>query len=170
MNPIFIDFEASGLGEDTWPIEVGLAWIGIDGDVHAEGHLIRPEPIWSWDAWSEESAGIHNIPRAQLDDAPAAADVAPWVVRTVGRATVLSGAPPYDQRWLDVLLATIGSPELRIEDYHAAAFSWFGGATAPQLHAPYGTLNQRRVPHRAAEDARGLALAWRAGLHADPRN
>jgi len=28
---VFIDFEASGLGPDSWPIEVGLAWIEGDG-------------------------------------------------------------------------------------------------------------------------------------------
>jgi hypothetical protein len=28
---VFIDFEASGLGQDSWPIEIGCAWISEVG-------------------------------------------------------------------------------------------------------------------------------------------
>ena len=46
---VFIDFEASGLGPGTWPIEVGLAWIE-NGGVRTWSSLIRPEADWDPDA------------------------------------------------------------------------------------------------------------------------
>ena len=44
---VFLDFEASSLSKDSYPIEVG--WAGEDGST--EAHLIRPAPDWTdWDA------------------------------------------------------------------------------------------------------------------------
>lgn len=39
---VFIDFEASSLDSDSWPIEIGLSWIEPDGSVTSFGKLIRP--------------------------------------------------------------------------------------------------------------------------------
>ncbi len=58
--PVFLDFEASSLGERSYPIEVG--WVFADGA--GEAHLIRPAPEWTdWDPAAER---IHGIGRGQL--------------------------------------------------------------------------------------------------------
>ena len=89
---IFLDIEASGLGPDSWPIEVGLAWI-VDQAVQTWSSLIRPEPDWDPDAWSDQSAIIHNIPREDLDAAPKAIDVAHEVMERIAARHVISDAP-----------------------------------------------------------------------------
>ena len=47
---VFLDFEASSLSDDSYPIEVG--WVFEDG--RTEAHLIRPAPAWTdWDPAAE---------------------------------------------------------------------------------------------------------------------
>jgi hypothetical protein len=168
MSIIFIDFEASSLSTETWPIEIGLAWIDPAGRLQAEGRLIRPDAGWPQDDWSAESQRVHGIARTELDNADPAAEVARWAVRTIGHATLVSDAPVHDQVWLDRLTGTIGGdPALRIEDFDRAARTWFvGDPVNHALVALYDELRRHPTPHRAAADARNLARAWRAGLRA----
>src|SRR5215510_6144698 len=57
---VFLDFEASSLGDDSYPIEVG--WVFEDG--REEAHLIRPPPAWiDWDVTAER---VHGIAREAL--------------------------------------------------------------------------------------------------------
>ncbi|CTQ48094.1 exonuclease, DNA polymerase III, epsilon subunit family [Jannaschia donghaensis] len=165
---IFIDFEASSLFSDSWPIEIGLARIEPDGTISQTGRLIRPDPAWSETAWSPESAEVHRIPRSALDDADPAADVARWATDAIGDAVLISDAPEFDQRWLDRLLATRpGAPTLRIQDFDNAAWTVFVESRAgisAALKAVYDTRARRRTTHRAAQDAADLAMSWRAGL------
>jgi len=53
--PCFIDFEASGLGLDSYPLEV--AWSYPDGTI--ESHLIQPECTWR--SWSKEAEKLHGL-------------------------------------------------------------------------------------------------------------
>lgn len=60
-QPVLMDFEASGLSKDSYPIEV--AWSNTDGSI--ESYLIRPEPTWThWDEHAEHE--IHGISRDEL--------------------------------------------------------------------------------------------------------
>ena len=59
--PAFLDIEASGLGEHSFPIEIGWA-IPFDKE---RGFLIRPAPDWTyWSAIAEEV--FHRISRDEL--------------------------------------------------------------------------------------------------------
>jgi hypothetical protein len=61
MQPIFMDFEASSLNKDSYPIEV--AWSDEQGRV--ESYFIKPEISWNdWDGYAEHE--IHGISREQL--------------------------------------------------------------------------------------------------------
>ncbi|MBJ3764375.1 hypothetical protein ILP92_16665 [Maribius pontilimi] len=165
---IFMDFEASSLASDSWPIEIGLSWIDPDGTVHSVGKLIRPDPAWQETAWSEQSADVHRIPRSDLDDADPAEEVARWAIDTIGDARLIADAPEFDQRWLDRLLSTSPNPPtLPIYDFHQAAWTAFtkdGNPISAALDAVYEKRERRRTVHRAAQDAADLAHAWRAGL------
>ena len=61
--PIIIDFEASGFGKGSYPIEVGFS------GRHGEGwcSLIRPEN--DWEHWDIDAAKVHHIPREILTPA-----------------------------------------------------------------------------------------------------
>lgn len=48
----FLDFEASSLAPDSWPIEVGLSWIDHNLQVQTYHSLIQPVPEWPEHAWS----------------------------------------------------------------------------------------------------------------------
>lgn len=55
-----IDFEASGIEKDSYPIEVGL----ILKDGTAYHSLIKP--CHNWKHWSEEARGVHGISKQDL--------------------------------------------------------------------------------------------------------
>lgn len=168
QGPAFIDFEASSLSPQSWPIEVGIAW--LDGNrVVVESKLIKPDPSWPEGDWNPESEAVHNIPRSDLEDAEPAKDVAQWLQSvTIGR-TLVSDAPEFDQRWLDRLLSTVEEPlHMQIDDLNRIlriAFSHEDGIVAPgRLHYAYKNRMSRKVIHRAGSDAANLAYAYRAGL------
>ena len=167
-GPIFIDFEASSLSPRSWPVEVGIAW--LDGNrVFVESKLIKPDPSWPEEDWNPESETVHNIPRIDLDEAESAEEVAQWLrAITIGR-TLVSDTPEFDQRWLDRLMSTIEEPpHMQIDDFDRIlwiAFSHEDGIVAPgRLHHAYKSRMNRKVIHRAGQDAANLAYAYRAGL------
>lgn len=156
---VFIDFEASSLESDGWPIEVGLAWIA-ETEILSCGHLIRPECDWPEEAWSPASAEVHGIPRSALESAEPAPVVAAWTVATISGRTLVSDAPEFDQRWLNLLLDS--GPDLDrpiIRDFDAIVARHFG----PDAVGRVFTHLDRSRAHRAESDARILAEAWLAG-------
>lgn len=155
----FIDFEASGLGPDSWPIEIGCAWIS-DGAPKARTSLIRPRPEWSLEAWDLQSAAIHGITLETLAAAPEADAVVAAFMSTLDGATLVSDAPEFDQFWLDRLLDRAG-PTIR--DFHHVAHRLLGG-NPNALDWVYETLARTPAPHRAGTDARRLAKAMAEGL------
>ena len=165
MRPerLFIDFEACSLRPDTWPIEVGLAWIEPDGSINSDAHLIRPDPTWPLDAWDEGSADVHGISLADLAQAPPALDVALWVRDHAAGIPLVSDAPGMDWIWLDRLMevAEFGAPD--ILSFHALAKQTFDTAG---LRALRSALSLVPKPHRAEADARQLATAWAAAMRA----
>ena len=91
----FLDFEASSLDRDSWPIEVGLSWIDDSHEIQTFESLIRPAPEWSEEAWSQASALVHNIPRSSLEKAPRVEVVAQGLLKALGGRIALSEPPPY---------------------------------------------------------------------------
>jgi hypothetical protein len=171
---LFIDFEASSLSEDGFPIEV--AWCNADGE--GESHLIRPAPGWT--CWRYESELVHHISRERIlvdgEDAAAIAHHAAAALSTRG-TVILSDACGRDQRWLDRLLSAGGMcAPISLSDMWRAIVS---GATE-RLHAaglpdhavPYALYaaleyaklaDNARGPtaHRALPDAQRNAAIWR---------
>lgn len=163
-SPIFIDFEASSLSTDTWPIEVGIAW--LEGTrVITESKLIRPRPEWDLEDWSPVSAEIHGIELSELRNAETADEVSRWLLEVVGEAVLVSDAPEFDQRWLDRLLGEAGPTIRDFDNVLWQAFSHEMGSLAPgRLHYAYQNMLRRKTAHRAGDDAAHLCYAWRAGL------
>ncbi|MDB5699613.1 MAG: transcriptional regulator [Alphaproteobacteria bacterium] len=114
---VFLDFEASSLSDESYPIEV--AWVFEDG--RGEAHLIRPAP--GWEEWSAAAEDIHRIPRAILKAAGMPHDaVARRMVETLAGHDLLATAPSWDGKWLSVLLRAAGLPRraLRLRDTEEA--------------------------------------------------
>ncbi len=110
---VFLDFEASSLAKQSYPIEV--AWVFADG--RSETHLIRPAP--SWTDWHEDAEAIHRIPRSTLVSAGEPHDVvAQRMIDVLPGHDLLASAPSWDGKWLSVLLrgAGLGRRALRLRD------------------------------------------------------
>lgn len=161
-SPIFIDLEASSLGDDSFPIEV--AWSMPDGSI--ENHLIRPRTEWvDWNEYAERE--IHHISRAMLTaDGKDAVWVAARMNEVLTGRTVYSDAPEFDEQWLLRLFAAAG-----LEPAFAVGFFdnvlMYAQASDPDGARERIERAQReareRVPHqhRAAWDVEYLLEWWR---------
>jgi len=90
-----IDFEASGLESDSYPIQV--AW-NIGEEVHA--HFINPNFVTEWQGWSIVSEGVHGLSREFLrEHGEHPDDVAKAMNASLKGVVIYSDAVPYDQRW-----------------------------------------------------------------------
>jgi len=90
-----IDFEASGLESDSYPIQV--AW-NIGDVVHS--HYINPKYVDAWQGWSVASEAVHQISRSFLDaHGEPPADVAKAMNESLAGCTVYSDAVAYDRNW-----------------------------------------------------------------------
>ena len=108
---ITLDFEASGLGEGTYPIEAGIAiWEGPGEPIRSWSSLIRETDEWiSKGFWNPDSEQIHNIPRAELASGLSPREVLSTLNRVarVGAAVYCDGGA-HDLYWLRQLEAAAG--------------------------------------------------------------
>jgi hypothetical protein len=159
---IFIDFEASSLDADSWPIEIGLTTIK-DGKLHTWSSLIKPEADWPERAWSWESAQIHNIPRDGLDAAPTAADVGRGFLDRIGQRHIISDAPGFDWFWAGRLLDVIDvTPPIFVNVDRVVASACSGNPHA--INVAFKHLSDAPRGHRAGADTERMATAVLSGM------
>ena len=167
---VFLDFEASSLRKNGFPVEVG--WVFEDGA--SEGHLIRPAPGWSdWDVAAE---AIHGLSRERLEREGVPHDaVARRMVETLGPHDLYASAPSWDGKWLSLLLRSGGFPRhtLRLRDTDVAqqesAESLFASRlpkaevariVAEIMAAVRADAEKTRPRHRAVDDAEEERRRW----------
>lgn len=152
-----IDFEASGLGKNSYPIEV--AW--GDGRHPATSFLLNPERMNNWTDWDPRSMEFHRIPRDELirkGEDPKR--VAEKMVKELAGKTLYSDEPRYDNMWKDRLLKDCGyDPEL-IQIKNLKYFlDRMVKATSPKMK--FTDLLEEfsaktEIPHRAGPDVSWL--------------
>ena len=167
---VFLDFEASSLSDDSYPIEVG--WVFEDG--RPETHLIRPAPGWT--DWDDDAQAIHGISRERLqrEGEPHEA-VARRILEALSAHAVFVTAPSWDGKWLSVLLRAAGLPRhaMRFQDseaaHVAAAEAGLGPAVRPSERETLiaGVILEARarlagepVRHEALADAQQERRLW----------
>jgi hypothetical protein len=169
---VFLDFEASSLRKNGFPIEVG--WVFEDGA--AEGHLIRPAP--SWTDWDAEAEAIHGIARGRLEREGAPHDaVARRMVEVLSGHDLFASAPSWDGKWLSLLLRAAGFPRhtLRLRDTEEAQAQSAAellddlvtpgeaaGAIAEIVKTVREAAERNAPRHRAVDDAEGERQRWLA--------
>lgn len=104
---VFVDFEASGLHPDSYPIEIG--WCNVDGV--GESHLIDPSDVEYWVQWDwNAEKNIHRISRELLKKEGAHPRiVADRVLEALAGKVMVSDAAGYDGHWMDMLFEAAGS-------------------------------------------------------------
>lgn len=152
--PIVIDFEASGFGKGSYPIEVGFS------RRHGEGWctLIRPED--NWEHWDSKAAQIHGIPREILiERGKSPLLVTEHLNMFLNGHTVYTDGWTQDYVWMARLYdAAENTPSFRLADFReiiSQAQENLWHSTKQQVQSD---LNVSR--HRASNDARILQLTW----------
>lgn len=170
----FLDFEASSLGKNSYPIEV--AWVFDNGE--AESFLIRPAPTWT--DWAAEAEAVHGLSRQDLIARGTAHDWIALHMLTVLRGVELyASAPSWDGKWLSRLLRASGIPRhaLRLRDTEEAQrrsvlqiLATGGvppdrrGGVASKILAAVSRESETGAPpaHRALADAQHEWRLWQA--------
>lgn len=143
MEPThLIDFEASGIAPDSYPIEVAVVFPG--GEYQA---LIRPASYW--DHWSYDAQDMHGLSREQLIlEGTPPLEVAQAMNRLFD-GKILCSDNPADCFWLDVLYEAAGiDPTFEVKPIEALV----GREAASEI--------LKRLPvrkgHRALQDVQAL--------------
>jgi hypothetical protein len=151
-----LDFEASGLGDNSWPIEVGWAIVG--GPVRSL--LIQPQADWSLEAWDPKAEAIHGIAfeRLQIDGCDPRA-VCEALDADLAGLPVLTDAPAYDSHWLVCLYRAADSvPPFKMGNFYDYCARLFG---SEGLDTAVGEAEQSTPAiHRAAQDVRHLIAVY----------
>jgi len=161
---IFLDFEASSLSKQSYPIEVG--WVGEDGA--GEAWLIRPAPGWT--DWDPDAAKVHGIARDTLEhEGTDHADVCANLIAVAEGNVLYASAPSWDGHWLSMLLRAAGQPRhlLRLRDsdeafVEAARQRWPGSDAAAIVKKAKAKAELVPPGHRALADARREWSIWRS--------
>lgn len=108
--PAFLDFEASSLSSNSYPIEV--AWSLADASI--ESYLISPAGIETWTDWSTLSEKVHGIPR---DELLAQGKSPEWICNRMNQQLigqiVYTDNPDYDGMWLAQMFSVVRSSRLK---------------------------------------------------------
>lgn len=162
MKIAIIDFEASSLGNNSYPIEVGVAIVDlISSEISSDGFLIRPHETWT--DWNEDSALIHNIPRSELFKNGLDVDEAAARLKgMVQGLPVFCDSPAFDNKWSARLFDAVGrAPGFIIHSLWDVAWRYVpDNQSADKLMGWFARITpllRRRNPHRAEADARMLA-------------
>ncbi|BCO32056.1 hypothetical protein TspCOW1_21590 [Thiohalobacter sp. COW1] len=164
--PCFLDFEASSLGVNSYPIQV--AWSRPEGDI--ECWLISPAGIPEWDDWDPNAQAVHQIRREQLlEHGQPPAWVAARMNDQLAGQVVYAGAA-YDSLWLQTLFEFAEqAPRFALGDYWglihdlmpASVTRKYGWATE------WGEAAWRRTPgrrHDAGNDVQQMIELYRMAL------
>jgi hypothetical protein len=146
---LLIDIEASGLGPDSYPIEIAIGPVA-GGEIWSA--LICPDESWADLDWDETAAELHGITRNALAVAgKPAAEVAAKVWALLSGQTVYSDAPHQDGFWLERLRECLFPPPASITLTHIATL--LPAAIGAAIRA--GEIEPERV-HRAAADVAAM--------------
>ena len=162
----FIDFEASSLSIDSWPVAV--AWAKLDGDQISSGvDIIKPMPDWiggdrtvdmHWQGWSDVSADFHSFSKEQLlaDGLPATDVLADLEQAFAGHLVYADSG--FDHDWLRQLAVGAGR-ETSIQLF--AYSSVFDGLTSQQVEEIETEADKvEPMDGEPEHDARNLAYRY----------
>lgn len=149
-----LDIEASGLGDDSYPIEI--AWSSLDSE-DSYSTLINPDSAGGWGHWDDYAeAHIHRLSREQCcRDGGNVIAVVEKVEQLLAEYPVFSDAHWQDQQWLNRLFKAVGKrPSAKLMPIEMAVHPSQSGELSHQL------ANLDR-PHRALDDCNLLCTLVR---------
>lgn len=154
MYPTFLDFEASSLSQESYPIEV--AWNDKNGQIFS--YLIRPFELWC--DWSKESENIHGITQEILhDDGLSVNAVCDELEKAIGDGVMYSDAVDFEHHWMQKLFEAGGRESYPFEIRSIAQIPRLNALL--QRQGDFEDLRRRAqsaigVTHRASADVEAL--------------
>lgn len=164
--PFFIDFEASSLDLDSYPIEV--AWGSEIANIRS--YLISPREISRWRNWSFAAQRIHRIDKdTLLRDGYTPQEVAIEIKVSLENRIVYSDNPDYDGMWMKALFDATNSkyPKMNILHFDSLLIQTVCLDTSKRIAYLPKILEFKiqarkiiRIQHRAAYDVAYLIKTW----------
>lgn len=156
--PAILDVEASGFGQGSYPLEIGVAL--ADGTPHC--FLVMPARGWT--AWDQEAEQVHGISRETVESYGRPVEEVAWRLNgLLYGQTVYSDAWSYDLSWVGKLYDKVNMPQTfqiaSLSDLISEAQQGVWDKTRRLVERE---LNLRR--HRASGDARILQETYRRTL------
>ena len=148
----FIDFEASGIAPDSYPIEVAV----VSSDTSFSS-LIKPARYWTH--WSFDAQDMHGLSQDHLLEQGDPADVVARHMNQLFSGQVLCSDSPQDGFWLDVLYEAADlMPTFELKPLEVLV----GREAASDIYRLLPTTRR----HRALHDATALMEACRVFFEA----
>ena len=151
---IILDVEASGLHDESYPIQVAL-YDSESGD--SESFYIKPAESWVY--WDEEAQTIHNIPRKLLDDVGISLDesvkrICDFMAQK-NETVMYCDAPDFDGFWLNRLFTEVdyGDANLSIDNVLSICDH------KEEIDQIIDIMRKQNRPHDALDDCK---MIWEA--------
>lgn len=157
---LFLDFEASSLSQNSWPIEIGCSRL-INGQTVTRSSFIRPDPTWELEDWNPAAQKVHGIGLNDLEGAPPAIDVARLLYPDLSTCMVFSDQPQFETHWLNRLLAVADLAPVPVQHFSQALEEILNDR---QLDFYHERLMRLPAPHRAGPDSARFTEALRYAL------
>ena len=163
---VMLDIEASGLGDQCYPIEVGIVRAA---DLSGWSALIRP--AWSWrrnGRWEPKAEALHGISLAEVEaEGWDVVDVARALNEQLTGMVVFSDAADFDGHWLEMLFKEAMDTQAFDLFFTTALFTncrEMVEVDCPIVPMPEAVAEPNRGRrHRAKDDDHDLAMEfWRA--------
>lgn len=157
---LFLDFEASSLSQNSWPIEIGCSRL-IKGKTVTRSSLIKPSLNWDLDDWNLAAQKVHGIALKDLEGAPPAIDVARVFYPDLSSCMVFSDQPEFETHWLNRLLGVADLAPVPVQHFSQALEEILSDR---QLDFYHERLMRLPAPHRAGPDSARFTEALRYAL------
>lgn len=154
---VVLDFEATALSLDSYPIEVGIAILAeAGGEIETWSWLIKPDADWDMSArWDPDAERVHGISRWDLRQGNDPASVMAALNALIPGGQVWCDGGPYDEAWLMTLArAAKTEPAFSLRDIGPVL------RNDERALARYQAISvQHPRPHRAGPDAATICAA-----------
>ena len=148
----FIDFEASGIAPDSYPIEVAVV-----SSETSFSSLIRPARYWTH--WSFDAQDMHGLSQDQLREQGDTPNAVARRMNQLFSGQILCSDSPQDVFWLDVLYEAADLvPTFELKPLEV----FVGREAASEIYRLLPTSKH----HRALHDATALMSACHAFFQA----
>jgi len=148
----FIDFEASGIAPDSYPIQVAVV-----SSESSFTSLIKPARYWTH--WSFDAQDMHGLSQDQLREQGDTPSALARHMNQLFSGQVLCSDSPQDSFWLDVLYEAADlMPTFQLKPLEVLV----GREAASEIYRQLPTTKH----HRALQDATALMNAYRAFFQA----